>query len=49
MRNSGPPTEYLQRLLRIARENRVRVYFIEGVTSLDWDGLYLVDANSDRA
>jgi hypothetical protein len=43
MRNSGPPTEYLQRLLRIARDSRVRVYFIEDDTSLDWDGLYLVD------
>jgi hypothetical protein len=43
MRNSGPPTEYLQRLLKIARENRVCVHFISGDASLDWDGLYLVD------
>lgn len=43
MRDSGPTTEYLQRLLKIARENRVCVHFIPGDRSLDWDGLYLVD------
>ncbi len=43
MTNSGPPTEYFQRLMKIARENRVRVFFIPGDEKLNWDGLYLVD------
>jgi hypothetical protein len=41
MTNSGRSTEYLQRLLKIARDNRVRIYFIPGVASLDWDGLFV--------
>jgi hypothetical protein len=43
MTNSGPATEYFQRLMKIARKNRVRVFFIPGDGSLQWDGLYLVD------
>jgi hypothetical protein len=43
MTNSGPPTEYFQRLMKIARENRVRVFFIPDDGNLTWDGLYLID------
>jgi len=43
MTNSGPSTEYFQRLLTIAWENRVRVFFIPGDDRIEWDGLYLVD------
>jgi hypothetical protein len=43
MRNSNTATEYLHRLMGIARRNRVQVYFLPSVPGLDWDGLYLVD------
>jgi hypothetical protein len=43
MRNSTTATEYLHRLLGIARRSRVRVHFLPPFSNLDWDGLYLVD------
>ena len=45
MRSSRNATEYLHRLTRIARQNRVQVHFLPGnqFPGLDWDGLYLVD------
>jgi hypothetical protein len=43
MKTNSTRTEYLHRLLGIARRNRVRVYFLPRFPGLDWDGLYLVD------
>jgi hypothetical protein len=43
MTNSNTATEYLYRLMGIARRNRVQVHFLPRVPGLDWDGLYLVD------
>ena len=45
MRSSRTATEYLHRLMRIARQNRVQVHFLSGdrFPDLNWDGLYLVD------
>jgi hypothetical protein len=41
--SSDYATEYLHRLLGIARRNRVQVHFVPATPGLDWDGLYIVD------